>query len=227
MKTRLAAFTLATVLGASGCADNHASIEMLALCAPPEDATECGMAGTCETYLASARPWVSLFAFGAPNGLQMFTEVHNQMLANDDPSSGRVNTNDAIVTGYELDISNVAYDRRAYPYPANFGVRAESSFVPVIQFIPPEIALDMSSRLSAMAPGDPGPFTTLVGVRLQGRLLDGSEFETGTFQIAVDVFNDDFPGFGCVKPDEVVVAVCPNTGQTASVACEALDPPAP
>jgi hypothetical protein len=224
MKTRLAAFTIAVVLGASGCADNHASLELFALCAPPEEATTCGMAGTCDSYLASARPWVFLSVGGLPNGLEMFTEVHNQMPANDDPSAGRVNTNDAIVTGYELDITTTGYTREAYFYPANFGVAAESSFVPVIKYIPDEIALDLSSRLSTMAPGDPGPFTVVVGVRLLGRLLDGSEFETGTFPIAVDVYNTPFPGFACPKGPplgtEVVVAICPNNGQTASITCE-------
>ena len=51
----------------------------------------------------------------------------------------------------------------------------------------------MSQRIAAAAGTDAGPFATIVGVRLKGHLLDGAEFETGTFTVAVDVFNDHVP----------------------------------
>ena len=59
MKTPLAAFTCALALLASGCtADNIQTVAMTALCAPPDDALVCaGSSGTCDMYLASARPW--------------------------------------------------------------------------------------------------------------------------------------------------------------------------
>lgn len=219
MKTPLAAFPLFLALGLSGCADNHASIEMFGLCAPPEDAEVCGMAGTCDAFIASARPFVFLRnSLGSPNGLELFTEVHNQMPPNDDASAGRVNTNDAIITGYELDFETLNYTREAYFYPANFPVAAGGTFTPVIKLIPEEIGLEMSTRLAAAAGTDPGPFTTVVGVRLKGHLLDGAEFETGTFPIAVDVFNATFPGHAC-PPGEIFVGACPNDAQTASIAC--------
>jgi hypothetical protein len=224
MKTSAAAFALVLALGLSGCADNHASVELFGICAPPDNAEECGMGGTCDAFLASARPWVFLKnSSGSPNGLELFVEVHNQMPENADATAGRVNTNDAIITGYELDVSTLGYAVEDYFYPANFPVAAEGTFTPVIKFIPEEIGILMSSGIAAVAGADPGPFTAIVGARLVGHLLDGEEFTTGTFTIAVDVWNANHPGYACAAGQ--LVAVCPNEAQTASFAC--VDPAAP
>ena len=168
MKTPLAAFIPVLALGLSGCVDNHASIEMFGLCAPPEDAEICAMPGTCDAFIASPRPFVFLRnSAGSLNGLELFTEVHNQMPRNDDASAGRVNTNNAIITGYELDFSTLNYTREGYFYAANFPVAAGGTFTPVIKFIPEEIGLEMSQRIAAAAGTDAGPFATIVGVRLK------------------------------------------------------------
>jgi hypothetical protein len=178
------------------------------------------MGGTCDAFIASARPFVFLRnSAGFANGLELFTEVRNQLPRNDDDTAGRVNTNDAIITGYELDFETVNYTREGYFYPANFPVAAGGTFTPVIKFIPEEIGVLMSARIAeAVGVTDPGPFTALVGVRLVGHLLDGHEFETGTFTIAVDVFNTTHPGHAC-PPGEIFVGACPNEAQTASLAC--------
>ncbi len=223
MTTRLAILTCALALVASACtAENHASIELFGLCAPPSDAKTCGLSGTCGQFIASARPWVYLTVATSAtttraNGLEMFTEVRNQLPNNADPSSGRVNTNDATVTGYELDYKSEFYNRTAYFYPANFPVGAAGTFTPVIKFIPDEIALEMANTL----PASSAPVTVEVGVRLHGRYGDDRTFDTGTFPIAVDVYNTTFPGYACPKATDIVTAVCPNVGQTASITCEA------
>lgn len=225
MKTTYAALCLAVAVGLSGCADNHASVELFALCAPPEDAAVCGQSGGCDLYLASARPWLYLRAGGQPNGLELFTEVRNQMPRNDDPSAGRVNTNDVIVNGYELDFSSPYYTRENYFYAANFGVDANGVFSPVIKYLPEEIGVQLGrALLDAGITTDAVP--VVIGVRLKGRTVGGNEFETGTFEIAVDVVNADFPGYSCPTPGDIVTAVCPNGGQTASVTCETPDEPA-
>jgi hypothetical protein len=226
MKTTYAAVSLAVALALSGCAENHASIEMFAVCAPPEDAIQCGQSGGCDLYLASARPWMYLRAGGQPNGLELFTEVRNQMPENDDASAGRVNTNDVIIQGYELDFTSPYYTRENYFYPANFGLNADSVFAPVIKYMPEEISLQLrGALLSAGITTDAVPVT--IGVRLKGRTVGGTDVETGTFEVTVDVFNEDFPGFACPKVGDVITAICPNTGQTASVACETPEAPAP
>ncbi len=219
MKTHLAAFTCALALVASGCTvSNRATVEMFALCGPPEDASKCGMTGgTCDTYLASARPEVWLTVGSSANGFQMFTEVHNQAPNNADPSSGRVNTNDAIVTGYELDFASALYNRSSYPFPANFGVPANGSFVPVIQYIPEEVAMDMRTVFGSEGATAPIPMT--VTVRLKGHLLDGTTFTTGDFPITINVWNTAFPGYACPNLTDVITAVCPNAGQTSSWTC--------
>jgi hypothetical protein len=215
---QLAAITCALALAASGCVSNRATVEMFALCAPPDDAAKCGMSGgKCDAYLASARPFVFLTVGAAANGFEMFTEVHNQAPNNADPSAGRANTNDAIVTGYELDFSSELYNRTNYFFPANFGVPAGGGFVPVIKYIPDEVAMDMRTVFGAQGATAPIPVT--VTVRLKGHLLDGVEFTTGDFLITIDVWNTAFLGYTCPKLGDVVSAVCPAVGQTSSWAC--------
>jgi hypothetical protein len=218
MKTPLAAFTCALALVASGCtAENIQTIAMEALCAPPEDAKVCATSsGKCDVFLASARPWFATQWDGFTNGFEMFTQVLNQAPNNADASSGRVNTNDAIITGYELDFSSALYNRAGYFYPANFSVPAAGAFSPVIKYIPEEISMEMASVL----PAGMTPVPVVVGVRLRGHLLDGKEFTTGTFTIAVDVYNVNVGDPICPTPGDVFVAACPNGGQTASIACE-------
>lgn len=150
------------------------------------------------------------------NGFEMFTEVRNQMPNNGDPTAGRVNTNDAIVTGYELDFTSPLYSRTNYFYPANVGISAGGSFAPVIKYIPEEIAMEMASILPPASLAVP----VTVGVRLKGHLVDGTDFTTGTFEVTIDVVNATFGGFGCPKVGDVLTAVCPNNGQSATIACE-------
>lgn len=222
MKTRLAAFTCALAILASGCADNIQTVSMEALCAPPDDATKCGLgSGTCTALIASARPFFFTQWVGATNGFEMFTQVLNQAPNNADASTGRVNTNDAIITGYELDFASDFYNRKAYWYPANFAVPAAGAFAPVIKYIPEAISAEMQMAFPVYNSADPttGPFPVTVGVRLRGHLLDDREFTSGTFTITIDLFNANAGVPVCPKTGDVFQAACPNGGQTSTFAC--------
>ena len=100
MKTRLAALALAAV--ALACADNSASIEPYAICSPPDDAAPVQL---------GVRPAVHRAArarhLGEP-AAPIFLQVNNQLPMNDDLSAGRVNTNDAYVTEYEVEYEGAA-----------------------------------------------------------------------------------------------------------------------
>jgi hypothetical protein len=77
-------------------------------------------------------------------------------------------------------------------------------------------------QIIATAPAG-GASVVIVEVRLRGELRDGSEVETGPFDVAVDVFNADFVP-ACPNAGDLAF-FCPNAGQTASLVCET--PPAP
>lgn len=229
MKPSLALLLALLAVAAAGCErDNDASIEVFTICAPPEDAASCGTDGTCERVLASPRPAVfvtvtPLNGTGAvTNQLEMFVQVNNQLLPNDDPALGRVNTNDFIGGEYLLSFRGLP-GLSDVVYPANFTVPADASQTPVIPLIPASTMLQIRPALNGTA-GAP----VIVELRIRGELRDGTEIETGPFEVAVDVINANFDANDpsvCTGADELPVGFCPNAGQTASVACEA--PPAP
>jgi len=214
---RTALLASALALAATGCKDNIASVEIFAICAPPEDAAQCGLSGECDRLLASDRPFVFVTVGGQSNRLEQFIQINNQMPVNETiDANGHVNTNDFIAEEY-------LFHYRGAPgvadvrHPANFTVPAESAFSPVVPLIPEGAMTQLNSALGA------GGARALVIVEMQvrGHLLDGTELETGIYEVAVDVFDSDFTGFGCPTLGEVVTAVCPNDGQTASIACDA------
>lgn len=220
MKTR--SLTVLLVLLASGCRENLGSIAPGGVCGFPDDASACEMEPTCARYLAS-RPavWV-LDSFGNLNELELWIQWDNQMPDNSDPTSGRVNTNKFYFEEYELEFETDALDdlgqriaiptfttlATAPPVPAG---GATTSVVPVI----PQQVLEF---IEPLLPS--GRSIVRVGLRAIGKLGDDSRYETGTLPIAVEVYNEPFPGYGCPSGEEVV-AVCPNDAQTSSWTCEA------
>lgn len=208
--------SLALVAAFSGCADNHSTIEIFGICAPPADASSCASDGTCSALLASPRPFVYLqytsFAGAAvDNELVMFMEFRNQRPRNEDRSSGRVNTADAKIEKYKYKFGGVAVPE--LESPATGTVPAGGSSTPVVPIIPGSAALLMQGLLPA------GLSLVTVELRAAGRYDDGSTFETGAYQVAVDVYNSTFPGYGCPKLGDIVSAVCPNPGQTSTWTC--------
>jgi hypothetical protein len=169
--------------------------------------------------LASPRPFVFTTVNGQLNALEMFVQVNNQLLPNGDPELGRVNTNDFIGREYLLSFGGQLPNLSDVVFPANFTVAANSSSTPVIPLIP----MSTMQQISAIAPAGAGASLVIVEVRIRGELRDGSEVETGPFDVAVDVFNADFVP-ACPNAGDLAF-FCPNAGQTASLVCET--PPAP
>jgi len=208
---------LAAVLALAGCQDNNASIEIFGICAPPDDAVKCSGTAVCSLYFAGDRPWVYTSVGGAANvnRLVHFVQINNQLPNNADPGTGRVNTNDFIAEEYLYDFQGVPglteWRRRA-----NFTIIAEGSFSPVIPIIPEEAMAVIQAAFAANS-------TTLVvvGMRVRGHLNGGAVVETGTYEIAVDVINSDFPGYAACTNATDILFVCPNQGQQATVGCAA------
>ena len=213
MTTRLAVLALVLAGALTGCADELASIEILEICAPP-DAGSCGTSGSCAELNASPRLWVFTSVGGATNSLGQFIQINNQLPANGDPDLYRVNTNDFIGGEYLLEFRS-AIPLPPVTFPANFTIEASSSSTPVVPLIPPST---MAALSSAMADGSEA--LVVVELRVRGELRDGTEIESGPFEVAVDVIDANFPIPTCPTPGDVVYA-CPALGQTSDVACGA------
>lgn len=232
------ALALALALGAGGCVDNHASVQIFAICAPPEDAAVCGTDGECAAVLAN-RPWVdTLLDPGDPaatppipptyNSLDLFVQVNNRMPDNSDESAGRVNTNDAIIELilYEFEVQGFTVlgvapvlGTATFEYPLSQTVPSNSSSTPLVPIIPPEI---MGPLDTLLAGDDDGEVVVLAHVAFAGHLEDGTDFETAPHMFAVNVYWALVTPPVCPKaPAEIVTAICPHKGQTASFTCEA------
>ena len=216
MNVRPIAAALALGTLATGCVDNAASVEIFAICAPPDDAAVCAGSATCEAVLASDRPWVFVTVGGAVNRLEQFVQLNNQIPNNAEAEIGRVNTNDFIGEAWVLSFSGLAGVADKV-HPANFTVPAGGSQSPVIPIIPED---RMTQIGVAMTLAGLSQALVVVDVSARGRLVGGQEIETAPFKIAVDVFNADFTGAACPTAGDVRW-YCPNAGQTASTACEA------
>lgn len=213
MTPRLPVLVAALAVALSGCRDNDASIEIFALCLPPDDAKTCGTSGSCEAMLASPRPHVFTTVNGQVNRLEMFVQVNNQLQPNDDPAFGKVNTNDFVGGDYLLSFRGLP-NLPDMVFPANFTVAAGSSSTPVIPLIP----MSTMTQIRAI-PGLPASALVVVELKLRGKLRDGTEIETETFEVAVDVLNADFVP-ACPNVGELAF-FCPRAGQTSSFVCEA------
>jgi hypothetical protein len=206
MKTRLAALALAAV--ALACADNSASIEPYAICAPPDD--ECVFSSECDLQ------YIGRLALDTSVSQQLwiFLQVNNQLPVNGDLSAGRVNTNDAYVMEYEVEYEGAAsgssMGRLQSIVPAS-----GSAVISVFLQPPPTAAGEVIAKL-----------------RLKGEYVDQSDFETAEFEIPITVCQGCLGLPGC-PVGEVITSICPPTaGQTAlAVTCEAADttttPPVP
>jgi len=229
------AFALTLAVGAGGCVDNHASVQIFAICAPPADAAACSTAGECEAVLANRPAVITLVDPGNPlaippiparyNSLDLFVQVNNRMPDNSDESAGRVNTNDAIIErillSFQIQSFTVGGVAPVIPatglvYPFAQVVPTNSSTTPMVPLIPREIMEPLDTLLIN---DDDGRAVVLVEVAFAGHLEDGTDFETAAHTFAVDVI------YGIVTlptcpAGEVLKAVCPHAGQTSSITCE-------
>lgn len=194
MKTRLAALALATV--ALACADNGASIQPFAICAPPDDVV-CEFQSTCDAE------HIGPLAMDPAQTTQLivFMQVNNRLPNNEDLSAGRLNTNDAYVTDYEVDYEGAASGSSAGRTQGV--IQAGGSRIVEVVLQPPAAAGQVVAK-----------------IRLKGKLTDQSEFETAEYETPIIVTPLGPPS---CPVGESVVSTCPgNLGQIPlGVACEA------
>lgn len=157
MKTRLAALALASV--ALACADNGASIQPFAICSPPDSATECSFESTCDMVHMGPLAMDP----GLPS-MSVFLQVNNQLPNNEDLSAGRLNTNDAYVTEYEVEWE---------------GAATIGTVVGKTQAVVPA----GGSTVVALLLQRPAAGGQVVAkLRLKGHYADESEFETAAYE---------------------------------------------
>jgi hypothetical protein len=225
MKTRAIVLALAAAGLISCRVNNNVSIEPFGVCAPQDDATKCVGSGKCDAWLTGQAHFYPVLGFKSltpvptpiSNELVFFMEFKNQLPDNTDLSAGRPNTNDAYIEQYELSfagggftIPDVTISTTAPPVPAG------GTATPFVTFIPAE-----TSQIISLQMAGAGLTEVLVDVNVKalGHYANGSKFETGGFKLPVIVHAGIFGGFGCPQ-GEVLVAVCPNIGQTATIKCD-------
>jgi hypothetical protein len=224
MKTSHATVAVLALLLAACEAKDHGAVEVFGICVV-EDAEECSTSGKCELVLVG-RPHVftsadRLGGGTSANALHLWVEVDNNLPPNDNPDLYRVNTNDFTIEEYLLEFHAPGISIPSKVEPAgSLTIRAESSQTPLIPVIPADrLAVIAAALPNTVPPAAPSQRIVGVDVTVRGRLQDGTDYETAPFRIDVDVI-DAVGGLpGCAKATEVVVAVCPNEGQTATYAC--------
>lgn len=210
MKTLTRLLLLAPLLLAGGCIDDKAPIEMFSICAPPAG-DSCEFTAECDAqYIGQNYLDIAL-----AQSLWMFLEVHNQLLQNDDPGTGRVNTNDAfvqdvLVSFRGLDLPSTRHKLQS-TVPAN-GTAVISVF-PMTE--------ETVAALGLL--GIVGTVDVVAKVRLRGILGDGTTWETAPYEIPVRVCVGCLGGpFGCPTAGDRLVTCPPNSNGTqlpVSYAC--------
>jgi len=186
-------FPLITVValalaGAAGCAPDRMSLEPYCVCAMPDS---CSFSGSCDACL------IGSLAFNPSAGFPLQTpiEVRNQAPNNEDLTVGRVNSNDAHITGYTVTYAGGGPGDITL-YDGSQPVPAEGSGVIWVYLAP------------AGAPV--GRYTAEIS--FIGYYDNGREFESEPFPIGLDVGAYTFT---CGGTD---VVVCPplTVGATTS-----------
>lgn len=192
MKSRLLALGL--LLGAAGCVDDRASLEIYGICAMTDD---CTFGDTCDAYHMGTVD----FATGG-SMLQLAIELRNQLPNNADVASGRVNSNDAHVDGgsveFKVDGTVVT----------TWGFLTGNSVIP---------AGGSSLVWTYLAPATlPGGVVYTAELTLTGYYDNGNDFETGPYPIGLRVFAS-----GTTFCPAGTADVCPGTGDQNVATCEA------
>ena len=205
MKTRIPPLlALAALLGC--IQENHASPEFMGICTnPAPDKSGCLYSPTCDSY--------ALFTYvydpAATPDLLVPIEMRNQLADNSDPTSGRVNTNDAVIQQFNFE----------YLIGSNTPVLTASENVSVVlpaattkTALVPVIPASLNATMSALPAGT----QFVVNVRAAGRYADERYFETGPFRVPAGLITYS-PPLTCTAPDQL--EACPQRGQSGSYAC--------
>jgi hypothetical protein len=212
MRTRAFAGLIALPLafGLPGCVDNQAFIEFANLCfpQPATAANTCpASSNTCTTIVGEGRLFVDI---GVVGELIQQIQINNQLPDNADATTGRVNTNDALIEEFRFTYSTAGASIPSTSSPQTVLVPAANSQSPFVIVMPPGII----AVLSALST----PREVVVNVSAAGHLKDGSTFVAGPYPIPVDVCSGCAGVTTCPQAGQLPT-YCPQFGQTASVAC--------
>ena len=209
----LAAAVLA--LGLSACAAEFSAVGIYSICAPPDPDTTSGSClypATCDANFAGT-PVLDVTT--AQIDFRLPFQIDNDLVDNSNLRDGRVNTNDAFITSFEINYAGAAIapwtDVQSITVPAEGSSGALLRLIPV-QYFP------------ALVPPGAATLSLVVNVRGHGKLGSQDSFTTAWFQVPVEVCA------GCraapVCPAGSVMVSCPSSapgqtspGQSASVAC--------
>lgn len=209
MKTRtLALAALAAAL--CGCPQaDHASLEFYGICAGPKPDTST-TAGGC-TYSSTCALYALFHYWYDPAVLAQMVvpiEMFNQLPNNADLSSGRVNTNDAVIQQWRLEYDMGGGVTLPVAVQDNFTVPAASHKTALVPVFP--------TSVNALMRTLPAGTEITVSVRAAGHYLDERTFETGPFKLPAGVRTYVAP-VTCVAPK--VVVACPAVGQEGTYDC--------
>jgi hypothetical protein len=212
MKTR--ALFLVPLLALLACAKTNAPIEVVAICAPPDDPKVCTFSDECDAQYIG---W-TVIDLDETNYLWTMIQVNNQAANNGNTDIGRVNTADAWVQEARIEYrgANVADSR--YPILGTASVPADGSAVISVLAVSEAVGTEFATQVPAL-----GTLDVVGTLRLRGVYADTTEFETGDFEIPIRVCRGCVGALaGCADPTEVVFTCPPNPGQMpARTACAA------
>jgi len=202
-------------LGLSACSAEFSGVGIFAICAPPDPDTTSGAClypATCDANFAGT-PVLDVTT--AQLDFRLPFQINNDLVDNSNLDNGRVNTNNAFITSFEMNYSGVAVapwtDSQSITVPAEGSSGALLRLIPV-QYFP------------ALVPPGAARLSLVVNVRGHGHLGSQDSFTTAWFQVPVEVCAGCLAGQVC--PPGSVMATCPATapgqtspGQSASVTC--------
>jgi hypothetical protein len=219
MKTRTLAIA-ALFLGLSGCAAEFNGVSIYAICAPPDPDTtngSCVYPATCDATFAGT-PVLDVTTAGLD--FRMPVQINNALANNENAADGRINTNDAVITSFEMTYSGATLS--PWSVDQSITVPAAGSSGGLLRLIPVQY-------FTALAPAGTATTSLVVNVRGHGILTSQDSFTTAWFQVPVTVCSGCLAGAVC--PTGSVLASCPSAapgqtspGQSASVACLTVAP---
>jgi hypothetical protein len=199
---------LAPLLLLAACVDNKVSIELRHVCAPPDTASTCAFAATCDAV--SLTPF--FFDVGAGSSrMWLFVEVGNQLESNAATGDGRVNSRDAFVQeavityeGGGLGLASASHRLQQMISP---GTTQVLSLFPLPDSATAELATFTIT----------GIVDIVAKLKLKGVYGDGSSFETGEYEIPIRICNNCLNAggpLGCPTAGDLLFA-CPPDAVTS------------
>jgi hypothetical protein len=204
----------ALLLGLACSQPNFATLELFQLCFPPTPDATTGGCGLPSNKCDKVQAGVSVLDVGTAPDLLLLLQINNQQPNNADTSTGRVNTNDALILEYRIRYEGANLAPVVVPATPD-QVPAASSQVSFIPVVPRSTANQLRSIVTGTS-----PTTVFAFVKAAGRFYDDRTFETGEYRIPVDVCNGCVGVFACVPP-KTRLGVCLQDGQLpATISCQ-------